>query len=164
MPEEQIKGDVELRITLMAFRYIFHPGILSRLKDIFKLLRDFPDKSKFNQYLEALLIYLGSNIKDVKPEQLRDAVNETLVEGGAMMSTVFQQILEEGKEIGVKEGIEIGEERGMERGEEKSKLRIALNCLMKGMDIRTIAQLTELPVERIESLKTTLKPENTSQS
>jgi hypothetical protein len=32
MPEEQIKGEVELRIVLMAFRYIFHPEIMSRLK------------------------------------------------------------------------------------------------------------------------------------
>lgn len=52
----------------------------------------------------------------------------------------------------------------MERGEEKSKLRIALNCLMKGMDVGIIAQLTELPVERIESLKNTLNPVNTLQS
>jgi len=144
MPEEQIKGDVELRITLMAFRYIFHPGILSRLKDIFKLLREFPDKSKFNQYLETLLIYLGSNIKDVKPEQLRDAVNETLVEGGAMMSTVFQQILEEGKEIGVKEGKKNGAE---------SKAREMAKMLKEnGVDIDLIAKSSGLSREEIEKL------------
>jgi predicted transposase/invertase (TIGR01784 family) len=154
MPEEEIKGDLELRIVLTAFRYIFHPEIMSRLKDIFQLFREIPDKSKFNQYLEALLIYLGSNIKDVKPEQLRDAVNEALVEGGAMMSTVFEQVLEKGKEIGVKEG--------EERGEEKNKLKVALNCLIKGMDIQTIAEITDLPIERIERLKTAVQKENTA--
>ena len=182
MPEEQIKGEVKLRIILMALRYIFQPEIMTRLKSIFQLFLELKNKDKtdFNRYLELLLIYLGSNLKNVKAGQLREAVDEVLEEGGAIVNTIFQQIKEEGKEIGVKEGkeigvkegkeigvkegIEIGEERGMERGEEKSKLRIALNCLMKGMDIRTIAQLTELPVERIESLKTTLKPENTSQS
>ncbi len=64
------------------------------------------------------------------------------------MSTVFQQVREEGKDIGVKEG------------EEKNKLRVAFNCLMKGMDIRTIAEITELPVERIESLKTAVQENN----
>lgn len=148
MPEEQIKGEVELRIVLMAFRYIFHPEIMSRLKKIFQLFRELPGKTEFNRYLELLLIYLGSNIKDVKPDQLRDVVDEALEEGGAMMSTVFQQVREEGKDIGVKEG------------EEKNKLRVALNCLMKGMDIRTIAEITELPVERIESLKTAVLKDN----
>jgi predicted transposase/invertase (TIGR01784 family) len=155
MSEEQIKGEVELRIVLTAFRYIFHPEIMSRLKDIFQLFRELPDKTKFNQYLEALLIYLGSNIKDVEPDKLRDAVNEALEEGGAMMSTVFQQILEKGKEIGVKEG----EERGEERGEEKKSLRVALNCLIKGMDVQTIAEITDLPVERIELLKNAVQKE-----
>ena len=153
IPAEEIKGDLELRIVLTALRYIFHPEIMSRLKDIFQLFREFSDKIKFNQYLELLLIYLGSNIKDVEPEKLRDAVNEALVEGGAMMSTVFEQILERGKEIGVKEG--------EERGEEKKSIRVALNCLRKGMDIQTIAEITGLPLERIEVLKTAAQNENT---
>ena len=141
MPEEQIKGEVKLRIVLMAFRYIFHPEIMSRLKNIFQLFRELPGKTEFNRYLELLLIYLGSNIKDVKPDQLRDAVDEALEEGGAMMSTVFQQVMEE--------------------GEEKNKLKVARNCLMKGMDVRTIAEITELPVERIEALKNAVRQENT---
>jgi predicted transposase YdaD len=136
------------------------------------LFGELTDKTKFNQYLEALLIYLGSNIKDVKPKQLRDAVNEALVEGGAMMSTVFQQVLERGKEIGVKEGeergkeigVKEGEERGKEigvkEGEEKNKLKVALNCLIKGMDIQTIAEITDLPVERVELLKIAVQKEN----
>jgi predicted transposase/invertase (TIGR01784 family) len=162
MPEEEIKGDVELRIVLMAFRYIFHPEIMSRLKNIFQLFRELPDNTKFNEYLELLLRYLGSNIRDVNPDQLRDSVTEVLEEGGAMMSTVFQQILERGKEIGVKEGEEIGKEIGMKEGEEKKALRVALNCLKKGMDVQIIAGITDLPVERIELLKSTVQKENTA--
>jgi predicted transposase YdaD len=64
------------------------------------------------------------------------------------MSTVFQQILQKGEEIGVKEG------------EEKNKLKVALNCLIKGMDVQTIAEITDLPVERIELLKSAVKKEN----
>lgn len=80
------------------------------------------------------------------------------------MSTVFQQVLEKGKEIGVKEGEEIGlkkgEEIGIKEGEEKKSLRVALNCLIKGMDVRTIAEITDLPVERIELLKSAVQQEN----
>ena len=163
LPEEQIiKGVVELRIVLMVFRYIFHPEIMSRLKDIFQLFRELKGKREFEEYLKMLLIYLGSNIRDVKPAQIREAVEKALEEGGMMMNTVFQQIREEGKEIGVKEGKEIGLKEGMKEGEEKNKLKVALNCLIKGMDIQTIAEITDLPVERIERLKTAVQTENTA--
>jgi hypothetical protein len=118
MPEERIKGEVELRIVLMAFRYIFHPEIMSRLKNIFQLFRELPDKATFNEYLEMLLIYLGSNIKNVKFDQLQESVNDVIKEGGALMSTIFEEVLEKGKEIGVKEGEEIG----LKKGEEKNKI------------------------------------------
>jgi predicted transposase YdaD len=156
MPEENIKGEVELRIVLMAFKYIFHPEIMSRLKNIFQLFLELPDKTTFNEYLEMLLIYLGSNIKNVTFDQLQESVNDAIKEGGALMSTVFEEVLEKGKEIGVKEGKEIG----VKEGEEKNKIRVALNCLMKGMDIETISEITDLPVERIELLKTAVRKEN----
>ena len=157
LPEEQIiKGVVELRIVLLAFRYIYHPEIMSRLKDIFQLFRELPGKAEVDKYLRMLLIYLGSNIKDVKPAQIREAVEKVLEEGGVVMNTVFQQIREEGKEIWVKEGKEIG----VKEGEEKNKLKVAFNCLIKGMDIDTIAEITELPVERIKVLKSAVQQEN----
>jgi predicted transposase/invertase (TIGR01784 family) len=160
MPEENIKGEVELRIVLMAFKYIFHPEIMSRLKNIFQLFRELPDKATFNEYLEMLLIYLGSNIKNVKFDQLQESVNDVIKEGGALMSTIFEEVLEKGKEIGLKEGIKEGEEIGLKKGEEKNKIRVAINCLMKGMDIETISEITDLPVERIKLLKTAVQQEN----
>jgi predicted transposase/invertase (TIGR01784 family) len=153
MPEEMIKGNVELRIILMAFRYIFHPEILSRLKPIFQLFREFSDKIKFDEYLGLLLVYLSSNLKDVKFDQLQGVVNEALEEGGVKMGTIMQELLNRGKEIGIKEGVEIGKKEG----EEQAQLKVALNCIMKGMDSQTIAELTELDIEQIESLKAAIK-------
>ncbi|MDQ1350911.1 MAG: hypothetical protein QG657_1213 [Acidobacteriota bacterium] len=172
MPEEDIRGVVELRIVLMAFRYIFHPEILSQLKKIFQLFREFEDKNKFSQFLELLLVYIGSNVTNVKAEQLRESVSEALKEGGAIMGTVFQELLDRGKEIGieigVKEGKEIGieigvkegKEIGVKEGEEKEKWKFALGCIKKGIDLETIAELTDLPIERIELLKNVIQPES----
>jgi len=73
------------------------------------------------------------------------------------MGTILEEILDRGKEIGVKEGEEIGikkgKEIGVKEGEEKNKLKVAFNLLMMGMDIQEIAKATELDVEKIESLK-----------
>jgi hypothetical protein len=48
----------------------------------------------------------------------------------------------------------------VKEGEEKNKLKVALNCLIKGMDIQTIAEITDLPVERVELLKIAVQKEN----
>ena len=72
------------------------------------------------------------------------------------MGTVFQELLDRGKEIGVKEGIEIG----VKEGDENAMWRFALSCIKKGIDLETIAELTDLPIERIELLKKVIQPES----
>jgi len=96
-----------------------------------------------------LLNYLGNNIRNVKAEQIQDTIAESLQEGGEIMKTVFQQLLERGKKEGVKEGKEIG----VKEGEERGKMNIALSCLRKGMEVDIIADITGLPLKKIEELK-----------
>ncbi|HLP47600.1 MAG TPA: hypothetical protein VK186_21925 [Candidatus Deferrimicrobium sp.] len=38
--------------------------------------------------------------------------------------------------------------------------RGVLNCIKKGMDIETIAELTDLPIERIELIKNVIQSDN----
>ncbi|MCU0286930.1 MAG: hypothetical protein MUF15_11090 [Acidobacteria bacterium] len=85
------------------------------------------------------------------------------------MGTAFQELFDRGKEVGVKEGIEIGvkegeaigiqrgKEIGLKEGDEKAMWRFALSCIKKGIDIETIAELTGLPVERIELLRNVIQ-------
>lgn len=72
------------------------------------------------------------------------------------MPTVFQQLIQQGKDIGIKEGRDIGikegKDIGIKEGEEKSQLKIAVNCLLKGMDVLTISEITNLPIEQIETM------------
>jgi len=160
MPDEKIRGDVELRIVLTAFKYIFHPEILSRLKNIFQMFREFSDKTKFNENLESLLVYLWSNIRDFKFDQLQESVNDVIEEGGAIMSTIYQEVLEKGKEIGVKEGIEIGvkegEQRGEKRGEKRGRVETAKRMLIDGVSIENIVKYTGLKEKEIEKLTETV--------
>ncbi|HLP58231.1 MAG TPA: hypothetical protein VK186_05345, partial [Candidatus Deferrimicrobium sp.] len=104
---------------------------------------------------ELLLVYIGSNVTNVKAEELRESVSEALKEGGVIMGTAFQELFDRGKEVGVKEGIEIG----VKEGEEKEKWKFVLSCIKKGIDIVTIAELTDLPIDRIEFLKKVIQPE-----
>ncbi|MDY6004433.1 MAG: hypothetical protein SPJ02_02645, partial [Parabacteroides sp.] len=47
---------------------------------------------------------------------------------------------------------EEGKEEGIEIGEEKANLRVARNMMKKGIDLQTIADLMDLPLEQIQSL------------
>ena len=46
------------------------------------------------------------------------------------------------------------------KGRDEEKLRVALTCLKKGIDINTVVEITGLPIERIELLKSFIQQEN----
>lgn len=60
---------------------------------------------------------------------------------------------EEGLAEGLTIGLEKGEAIGFEKGEYNKSVEIARNCLLTGMPIETISQITGLSQEEIESLK-----------
>ncbi len=66
--------------------------------------------------------------------------------------------LRKGLEQGIEEGIEKGIEQGIEKGIEEEKERVALKMKSSGLSAETIAEVTGLPLERIQSLES--QPEN----
>jgi len=46
-----------------------------------------------------------------------------------------------------------GEQRGIEIGDENRSRKVALKCILKGMDNQMISEITELPFEEIELLR-----------
>jgi len=65
------------------------------------------------------------------------------------MKTIARQI----EKIGEKRGEIKGEKKGIELGIKNRNLAIARNMLMKGYDIKSIQDITELAKEMIENLK-----------
>ena len=59
---------------------------------------------------------------------------------------------EDGLKQGLKQGREQGREEGREQGREENTIQIVLAMLEKGIDVRTISEITKLPVEAIEKL------------
>ena len=60
---------------------------------------------------------------------------------------------------GLAEGIEQGIEQGIERGAEKTKIETAKNLIHKNIPLETIAECTELPLEKVNQLKQQIKVE-----
>ena len=54
---------------------------------------------------------------------------------------------------GLAEGIEQGIEKGIEQGAEKTKIETAKNMINKNIPPETIAECTDLPLEKVIKLK-----------
>ncbi len=81
------------------------------------------------------MTYLRSNIRDFNFDQLQESVNAALEEGGAIMGTIMEEILDRGREIGEKIGME------------KKAREMAKNLLDMGISIDMISKATGLKKE-----------------
>ncbi len=58
----------------------------------------------------------------------------------------------EALEIGMQKGMQQGMQKGMQKGKLERNTDIALKMVSDGLDIRTIAKYTDLPVSEIEKM------------
>lgn len=84
---------------------------MTRLKDIFQLFRELSGKTEFEEYLKMLLIYLGSNIRDVKPGAFPKSFSKTIQKlfnerqsgdydfGGSIGADIAEEDIEQVKKI-----------------------------------------------------------------
>ena len=122
--DEEIKGEVLLRIVWLIFKYIYSGEFLERLPGILSLLRELEDLETGLLHLRAILRYLSEQeVVKITPQELKDAVEEALPEkGGELMAS----LAEVWKAEAFKEGIE----KGMEKGELKTRRRTILDALV----------------------------------
>ncbi len=65
--------------------------------------------------------------------------------------------LEKGIAQGIVQGIEKGMEKGMEKGRSAERITIAMNLLSSGLDAKTVASATGIPIDQIDVLKQQIK-------
>ena len=70
LSDEEIKGAVVLRATLLIMKYIFRPDIGEHLEKIFGLLSDLTLKQTGLEYLETLLRYLVNATESIKKDDI----------------------------------------------------------------------------------------------
>ena len=82
-----------------------------------------------------------------------EAENKRVRDNRATLLYAKDEGIEEGKEIGREEGFKEGEERGIKIGAKEEKIEIAYKMFMKGMDTKTIQELTGLSKQWISRIK-----------
>ena len=113
--DEDIRGEVILRLSLLAMKYIYKEEMREKLPLIFGLLKELKDKQNGLEYLETLLRYIVSATDKVSIEDLEETLRD-IPEGGKAMPTIAEQWLKQGIEKGKKEGLQKGIREGLLEG------------------------------------------------
>jgi predicted transposase/invertase (TIGR01784 family) len=150
VPDEEIKGEILLRILFQTLKHVKFPELAQKLPGIFRLFLELEDKRKGTEYLEVILRYLASSTNDLKEGDLRESVTKTIIEGGDIMSTIADNWMK----IGIDKGVEIGIDKGVKIGKNESTLNFAINSLKEGIPIKLISKITHLTEDELEQLKT----------
>ena len=115
--DDEIKGTIMARVTMLLFKHIFEPDVAERLPGIFMLLKDLSAQETGLQYFESLIKYLFSNVEDITTEQIQSIVSETLSEEkGGFIMTLAEQLENKGLQKGLEQGLKQGLEQGLEQG------------------------------------------------
>lgn len=111
--DDEIKGEIISRVTLLLFKHIYDEDFGERFIRICKLFHDWQDKKTALEFMRSVLEYIGNASGTVTLEQVREGVTTALsVEGEKLMPTLFEQLKkegrEEGREAGLVEGLLMG--------------------------------------------------------
>ncbi|MCI0395976.1 MAG: Rpn family recombination-promoting nuclease/putative transposase [Chloroflexi bacterium] len=132
--DDEIRGGLLARATLLLLKYVFQPILPDRLPDILALLGELADEKTALEYLEAALRYLSVAAEQVTAADMVAAVETTFHgRGDRIMPTLAEKWIEE----------------GLEQGVENSVLRV-LGGRFGQVPVNVEARLRALPIEKLE--------------
>jgi predicted transposase/invertase (TIGR01784 family) len=102
--DEQIKGEMMLRVGLLTLKYILRDDLREHLVDILSLLRQLSPQQTGLEYLETVLRYLAGGTSKIDDEELWKAVATAFPKGEAIVGTIAEKWVEQGLQRGRQEG------------------------------------------------------------
>ncbi len=101
--DEEIKGRVILKATLMALKYLTTPEPGKYLDRIFNLFKDLSESNTPLQYLETLLSYIASASDKIEEKDIKEAIRQ-IGKGADIMPTLAEKWIEQGEQQGMIKG------------------------------------------------------------
>ena len=125
--DDQIKGTIMARVTMLLLKHIFEPDIADKLPGIIMLLKDLSEQQTGLKYFESLIKYIFSNVEDITTEKFHTLVSNTLSEKkGEIIMTLAEQLENRGLQKGLEQGREQGLEQGLELARESIELAVSI--------------------------------------
>lgn len=129
--DEEIRGEVILRVSLLLLKYISSDAIGSQLKSMVNLLRDLSQKETGLEYLYTLLRYVAGATDKLDRTDYIEVVEAIFEQGDEAMPTLIEQWKKEGEAIGLQKGREEGLVKGLEQGLEEGQRQATLTLLRR---------------------------------
>lgn len=136
LSDEQIRGDIWLRVCLAIMRSIFSPQLSKQLPELIDLVFELRDKKTGLEFIRVILYYLTKATGRVKIGEVQQVVAKQGTTGKNIMKTIYEEILEEGIEKG-----------------RLTQAKVIARRLLKDHDVVTVSEITGLPIEEVKKLK-----------
>ena len=151
--DDEIKGTVMARVTMLLLKHVFEPDLADRLPDIFSLLKELSKKKTGLQYFESLVKYVFSHVDDITVEKMQAIVHNALLEDkGEYIVTLAEKLRKQGLEQGLEQGLFEAVELGISiKFEDTEETRAIIEKIKKVKNIGLLKALKE-------SLKTANSP------
>ncbi|EMF80935.1 hypothetical protein LEP1GSC188_3105 [Leptospira weilii serovar Topaz str. LT2116] len=141
-----LKG-IELKEKLESITFQVTLGVVQRIREgdlefishlpgLFSLLLGIEEESKRVAILRKLLLYIYW-VRDLKPSELKGVLQRSKLEQYEELTMTTAERL-------ISEGMRQGIEQGIEKGIEQEKLETAGKMLQKGIDLKTVLEITGL--------------------
>lgn len=137
--DEEIKGEVQLRIILNIFRDVFTKdsrGLQESILEAVEYLVELEDKQSGIEYFETLMRYIFSaraNLTETDVKEIIEKIETTYPEGSEVVMTLAERFMEE----------------GLMKGLEK----VVRKSIIKGLTTEDIIEITGLKKEEIEDIR-----------
>ncbi len=161
--DEEIKGEVRLRILLSVFRDIFVKDRQEFRESVLKAgeyLEQLEDKEKGLEYFEIFMRYVFSARADMTMADLKEIVEQmeaNYPEGSALTMTLAELLIEEGEARGEARGIAKGEAQGIAKGEARGIAKGEARGIAKG-EARALARtVVKLLTKKFEFIPEEMK-------
>jgi len=151
--DDEIKGTVMARVTMLLLKHVFEPDLADRLPDIFSLLKELSKKKTGLQYFESLVKYVFSHVDDITVDKMQAIVHNALLEDkGEYIVTLAEKLRKQGLEQGLEQGLFEAVELGISiKFEDPEETRAIIEKIKKVKNIGLLKALKE-------SLKTANSP------
>jgi predicted transposase YdaD len=156
-PKEKFPGHPVVRLTLHLLRYGRLSDLLLRLRDLEDDFREVVDQDAPDLRILRLFVHYILTVNEyVTVDELVEFLAPMGDKAKEIPMTVGEQLIEKGRQEGEMKGRQEGEMKGRQEGEMKGRrenqLEVARKALAKGMSPSDVADLTELPLEEVQTL------------
>jgi predicted transposase/invertase (TIGR01784 family) len=155
IPDDELKKRAWSGIMEFFLKHIHERELLNRWQEVAELLPQFAKVSIGFDYIETVLFYTLTKIKQDDRIELENLLVSKLNQdtGKKLMKSLAKHWEDEGIQKGIERGIQKGKSEGIQEGATNKAIEIATNMLRQNLDTKLISQVTGLSSEQINKLK-----------